>query len=108
MNENKPIYQQSSDVSSNKGIAYLCYLGILVIIPLLVKGNSPFVKFHAKQGIVLVIGWFLGSFLYVFLGLGLLIHLAVIVLSVMGLVNVSKGLMKDLPLIGGVARRFNF
>lgn len=95
------------DIQENKTIAYLSYLGILFLVPMLVKKESKFAQFHAKQGLILTIAWFLGSFLYVFMGLGALIHLVLIIFSIMGLINVSKGEMKDLPVVGDIAKKFN-
>ncbi|MEG1027853.1 MAG: hypothetical protein RSE07_04105, partial [Oscillospiraceae bacterium] len=43
------------DINQNKGIACISYLSILFIIPLLVKPESPFVKFHVNQGLNLFI-----------------------------------------------------
>lgn len=75
---------------------------------MLAKRDSTFAQFHAKQGLVLTIGWVIGSFLYVFFGLGFLVHIVIIILSIMGLINVSKGEMKDLPLgVGNIAKKFN-
>lgn len=96
-----------NDVEENKAITYLSYLGLLFLVPMLVKKDSPFAQFHAKQGLVLTIGWFIGSFLYPLFGLGVFVHIAILVLSIMGLVNVSKGEMKDLPVIGDIAKKFN-
>jgi len=72
------------------------------------KPESSFVKFHVKQGIILTIGWVIGLVLYPMLGLGFLIHVAIIVLSIMGIINVSEGEMKDLPVIGDLAKKLNF
>jgi uncharacterized membrane protein len=101
---NKP---DGKDVKDNRAIAYLSYLGILCLVPLLVKKDSKFALFHAKQGLVMTIGWFLGSFLYIFLGLGALVHLALLIFSIMGLVNVNNGEMKKLPIVGDLAEKFN-
>lgn len=95
------------DVQDNRAITYLSYLGLLCLIPLLVKKDSKFALFHAKQGLVMAIGWFLGSFLYIVFGLGFLVHLALLILSIMGLVNVNEGKMKKLPVIGDLAEKFN-
>ncbi len=38
----------------------LAYLGILAIIPLLTVKDSPFVQWHAKQGLVLGVGGAIG------------------------------------------------
>jgi uncharacterized membrane protein len=98
---------ESNDVKENKGITFLSYIGILFLVPLLAKKESKFAVFHAKQGLVITIGWFLGSFLYALFGLGILVHLALVILSIMGLINVSAGKMKALPVVGGIAEKIN-
>ena len=94
------------DVKENKLLAILCYLGILVIIPILMKSESKFVKFHVKQGLILAIGWFVALHFYP-IGLGFFIQLAVVIFSIMGIINVSEGTMKKLPVIGDLAEKFN-
>ena len=44
-----------SEVEMAKGTAWLSYLGILWLIPLLTMKDNAFAKFHVKQGIVLTI-----------------------------------------------------
>jgi uncharacterized membrane protein len=95
------------DVEENRAITYLSYLGILFLVPLLVKKESKFAVFHAKQGLVIAVGWFLGSFLYVFLGLGALVHLILVIFSIMGIINVNNGEMKKLPIIGDLADKMS-
>jgi len=91
-------------------IAILCYIGILVLIPLLVEKKDEFVKFHVKQGLVLlicevatmIIGWFpIIGWLISFIG-----FFFWITLSLIGIVNVLTGKIKPLPLIGKYAQRF--
>lgn len=96
-----------NDVENNRAITYLSYLGILFLVPLLAKRDSQFAQFHAKQGLVLTVGWFVGGFLYVVMGLGALVHLAILIFSIMGLMNVNKGEMKNLPLVGDWAKKIN-
>lgn len=98
----------AKDVEENKTLTYLAYLGLLFLVPLFAKKESKFAQFHAKQGLVLTVAWFIGSFLVPIFGLGMLVYIAVLVLSIMGLINVSKGEMKDLPLVGDLAKKFNF
>jgi len=101
-----------SSGGDNKVMAILCYFGILLLIPLLTDAkNDPFVKFHIKQGLILliayivigvvyvipVLGWILGSILYVFL----------FVLFIMGIVNASSGKQVALPVIGKWAENWN-
>jgi uncharacterized membrane protein len=90
----------------------LAYLGILVIIPLLVSMNDPFVKFHAKQGLVL----FCIEVVISAIGFGFppfwmiinLINLAVLVLVIIGIVNVAQHQQKELPIVGSLATYFTF
>lgn len=96
----------------NTGMAILCYFGILVLIPFLTDAkNDPFVKFHIKQGLVLLIfdiiisvvlaipfiGWVVG-------GIGWII---VVVLFIMGIVNAAGGQEKELPIIGKYGNKIN-
>ncbi len=104
----KKTVDKQKDAQENKGLAILSYIGILFILPLLLKPNSEFIKFHVKQGIILTIGWVIGMILYPLFGLGFLIHIVVIVFSIMGIINVSEGTMKELPIIGELAKKLNF
>ncbi len=104
----KKVSDKQKDIQENKGLAMLSYLALLFVVPLLVKPESKFVKFHVKQGIVLTIGWVVGGILYPFMGLGFLVHIAIIVFSIMGIMNVSEGKMKNLPIIGDLAKKLNF
>ena len=106
-----PPVQQGSQHRTLMGV--LSYLGILVIIPLLVARDDSFVKFHVKQGLVLLIieiaMWFVvGAFLWQFWMFLQLINLVTLVLSIMGIVNVVQGKEKELPLVGSLARHLPF
>jgi len=104
----KKIVLEKKDIKDNKFLAVLSYLGILFIIPLLLKPEDAFVKFHVKQGIILVIGWVIGMVLYPFMDLGFLIHIVIVVFSIMGIINVSEEKMKDLPFVGELAKKLKF
>ena len=90
----------------------LAYLGILIIIPFLTAKDDPFVKFHIKQGLLLVIVeiavWVIGMFTWQLWSLLQLLNLATIVLAIFGIVNVVQGQQKELPLIGSFAKNFTF
>ena len=102
---------------SNKGMACLSYLGILVLIPFIAEKGNRFVRYHACQGLVLflveiaywiamqivsasllAISWRLVSVTMI-LSLAGFVFLA---LSICGLVNVFQGRAKELPLIGKI------
>ncbi len=112
-NEIKP-----EDIDDNKAIALLSYLGLLFLVPLLAKPDSAFCKFHANQGILLLIAELISISVFAvlwtlscipFLGLiplllAVLIFFATAVLSlvysIIGIVNTLQGKAKELPLIG--------
>jgi len=102
-NVNQTISPDKKDIEQNKIIALLSYLWLLCLVPLLLKPKSAFCKFHAKQGLVMCIAW-----LFVWIPfIGWLIWLALILLSIWGIMNVLKGEAKDLPIVGNLAKKFN-
>lgn len=104
-----PVPQGSN---SNTGMAILSYIFFLVIIPLVMNKDDQFVKFHSKQGLVLLICWIIASFLWSIPVLGWfagpLLQLGCIVFMITGIINASNGQLKELPIIGKFARSFNF
>ena len=101
----------SSDVEENKLIAAIGYLGILCLIPLLGKKDSPFAKFHGKQGLVLFLsGIVLGLVAWIpFLGwlVGAVAGLGLFILFLIGIMNALGGKMEKLPVIGQYADKIN-
>jgi fumarate reductase subunit D len=89
----------------------LSYLGILVLIPLLVKKDDNFVHFHAKQGLVFLIVWVivwvvtmipvLGWVIGPFLSLGMLIVMLI------AIVQVLMGKKWEMPVLCKYADKIN-
>lgn len=89
----------------------LSYLGILVLIPLLIKKDDDFVHFHAKQGLIMlliwiaiwiitlipVIGWVFGSLLYI----------ALLLVSLIAIVKVLMGQKWEIPIVSTYADKLN-
>lgn len=99
-------------VQEERVIAALSYIWVLCLIPLLVKKDSEYAQFHAKQGLVL----FIGSFAVMVLGmipiLGWLIilplgWLAIVILSVLGIVNALQGKKWEMPYLGKYAAKIH-
>ena len=92
------------DVEQAKGTAWLSYLGILWLIPLLTMKDNAFAKFHVKQGIMLTILWVASTVLAVIPIIGWLADLVIwvfaIVMMVMGIVNSLNGKYWQMPIIG--------
>ena len=99
------------DIEQNKLMALLSYIGILVLIPLLAKKDSPYAQFHAKQGLVLLLGWIAATVINVIPILGQIIFVLCsiffFVLFIIGIINALSGKVKELPLIGQLAHKFN-
>ena len=95
---------------------YLCYLGILVLIPLLMvkkQDRDEFLQFHIKQGVGLCLTSVAVSILRSMIGgtigmiLGIL-SIAFLVLLIIGLINVSKKKLEKLPIVGEWFEKLNF
>ena len=111
-----------TDAEANKVMALLSYFGILVLVPILGAKHSPFARFHANQGLVLLLGMIgygiadgivtaiLRAILYKGLGLWSiysmcssiinLLYVGFTILAIIGIINVLNGRAKDLPIIG--------
>jgi len=97
----------SPKTSDNKLFSVLSYIGVLCLIPLLLKKDDSFVFFHAKQGLVLFIAEIINSFVVMIPILGWIaapiIWIGLIILSIMGIINALGGKTAKLPLIGQFA-----
>ncbi|NQV00108.1 MAG: hypothetical protein HQ538_05170 [Parcubacteria group bacterium] len=99
--------EDKKDAEENKIFAVLSYLSVLVLVPLLAKKESKFAMFHAKQGLVLLIGWIIG-WLLSFVVVGFIVNAVLIVFSIWGIVNAATGKYAKLPLIGDLSEKFKF
>lgn len=95
-----------ADIEKNKVISALAYLGILFFLPLVVCPDSKFGRFHANQGLVLLLFGIALSIVAVIPILGWIIaivgSIASLVFFIMGLVNALQGKAVPLPLIGKI------
>jgi len=111
--EHKHEEKHEAKQTHNALLAVIAY--IIFFIPLLTEArNDAFVKFHVKQGLVLLIAGIvvnvIGTMLpvvgwVIILPLG---GLAVFVLWILGIINALTGKEKELPLIGKLAKYFTF
>ncbi|MBI4032140.1 hypothetical protein HY374_00360 [Candidatus Berkelbacteria bacterium] len=97
----------SNDVEQNKIWAVIGYLGILFLIPLLAKKDSPYAQYHAKQGMVLFLVGFIASFVIWVPLIGWALGIGLFVLWLMGIINALGGKMSPVPLIGQFAEKLN-
>ena len=100
----------TSLAGDEKLLGVLSYLGILVLVPLLLRTESAFVKAHMKQGLMLLLVSVVNSFLaalVITLPLVLLIAFAVLICSIMGIVKVLQGQTWEVPVVGKYASDWN-
>ena len=108
----------SQDVNQNKVFGILAYLGFLVLVPIFAAKDSPYARFHANQGLVLLIfeaaAYFMVAmcrlilFFVPFAGifisalLGFCIFCISTVFIVLGIINACSNEAKKLPIIGEI------
>lgn len=109
----QPPQTQNVD-QDNKIIFMLAYLGILFFLPLVAAPNSQTGRYHANQGLVLLIASVVGQIVLSILTalmwqlwfitsmLSFVWALAIFALVIIGMVNAYKGEQKPLPVIGGI------
>lgn len=113
-------------IKDGKSIAWLAYLGILFLIPLLAHKDNPFSKYHARQGMVLffveiilgilwgilaaiaaaiAVATYGGGAVCVFLVwiVMVLLWLGVMVLAIIGIIQSVSGKFWKMPIFGGIA-----
>ncbi|MBU4332548.1 DUF4870 domain-containing protein [Patescibacteria group bacterium] len=110
MPEEKPI--QTPEIDIDRAMGVISYIGILCIIPLLVKKQSKFAQHHARQGLVLFIGEIALIIIAVVPLLGWLLSflgwIVAVLFSVMGIINALAGKMWEMPVLGKYAKKFKF
>ncbi len=107
------------DINQNKMMGVLAYLGILVLIPLFAAKESKFARYHTNQGLILLILYGILLVFNILLGavwrirffyasvahpavtwITFLLSIPLLVLSIIGIVNVVNGKVKELPVVG--------
>lgn len=103
--------EQDKEIQDGKIFAVIGYLGILCLVPLLLKKENKFALFHGKQGLVLFIGEIGAAIINIMPILGQLIWiLAVMIFGILSLVGIVQSLMGNywkMPVIGGIAEKIS-
>ncbi len=96
------------DIEENKILAALSYLGILFLIPLLAKKESPFAQAHAKQGLIVciieVVGWVIFWIPFV----GWILAVVVYAVALVALIQALMGKYWRIPGIANLAEKMKF
>ncbi|MBU0707971.1 hypothetical protein KKG41_06395 [Patescibacteria group bacterium] len=83
----------------------LSYLWVLSVVMYVIKKDNEYVKFHARQGLVLfiasVIIWFIPFFNW-------LLNIVVLIIVIIGFVKAIAGERWEIPVVGPIAKKINF
>lgn len=122
--EDKTADYSKEVIDNGKLMALLSYIGILALIPYFAEKENKYVRFHAIQGlnlliinlvvsaasfvvaivatilfIIPIIGWILGFLLYLVIGL---VPVGLFVISILGIVYSLQGNAKELPIVNQI------
>ena len=98
----------ADDIERNKLICILCYISILWLVPLFLRRDSRYAKFHVNQGIILsilgvvfaVASWLLGNIPVISI-VFYVTDAITLAYAILGIYNTITGKAKELPFIGG-------
>ena len=100
-----------NEIESCKVICALAYIPILFFLPLVAcPKDSKFAKFHANQGLIMlllsifcnIVGSLIGLIPFIGWLVWLVLELLVLGAFLFGLINTRQGKAKELPFIGGI------
>ena len=122
--QDKSADYSKEEIDNGKLMALLSYIGILALIPYFAEKENKYVRFHAIQGlnllivnlvvsaasfvvaivatilfIIPIIGWILGFVLYLVIGL---VPVGLLVISILGVVYSLQGNAKELPIVNQI------
>lgn len=99
--------QEDLGIDPSRLMAVLSYVGLLVVVPLIMSRRDSFVMIHAKQGLVILLGYVVAIILAFWIpAVGSVLFLGLLVLAVAGAVQALLGHPWRIPVIGYLASRF--
>lgn len=101
MDEQNQSNKPAANGTDSNLMAALSYVWVLSIVMLIVKKDDEFVKFHAKQGLIL----FIASFIGVIPVIGWIIWLVVVVFDIVGFIKALSGERYKVPVAGDLAEK---
>ncbi|WBY64416.1 MAG: DUF4870 domain-containing protein [Thermocaproicibacter melissae] len=95
------------DVQNNRAVSVLAYIPFLFFLPLVVHPDSRYGRFHANQGLVLLLVWVIVHFILKWIPLiGWILNnffsLFMFLLVILGMVRAYSGRAVPLPFIGQI------
>ncbi|HLD25924.1 MAG TPA: hypothetical protein VJC05_02700 [Candidatus Andersenbacteria bacterium] len=98
---------QVVDIDESRLLAALAYVGVLVAVPFLVRRDDPYVVWHVKQGLVILVGLILSLVAATWHApTGSVLFLVLMMLDIIALIQALLGRRWRIPLIGNLAEKF--
>lgn len=105
----KEIQVEDKEIQEGKIFAILGYIGVLCLVPLLLKKDNKFALFHGKQGLILFIFEIAAGIVSIIPVLGWMVGiLSLIVFPVLSLIGIVRSLMGEywkMPVLGELAEK---
>ena len=95
------------DIDERRIMASLAYLGVLVLVPLIMRKNDPQINWHVKQGLVILAGLILALVASAWSPrVGNALFFLLLIVDIVALVQALVGRRWRIPVIGSLADRF--
>ncbi len=95
------LLSRAEDVRLNKDLAALSYVSVLSVVVYILRRDSPFIRFHSRQAMVLfavsIVVWFIPW-------VGRLLELIVLAGMALGFLAAAQGEWKEVPFAGPLSR----
>lgn len=102
-NTTNVVNETDNTVAGQPAVKWACVLAYLVFfIPLIVEGDKEVHRFHANQGLLILLLNVISGVLVWTVFIPIIIGIFCLVLMIMGMINASNDQMKELPLIGKI------
>ncbi len=85
-----------------KNLAALGYIPVICLIVLLLKKEHPFICFHAKQGLIMCLCFFLFWYMPI---IGTVMNFFLVAMMFVGLIKAKEGEYWKAPVLGNLAEK---
>lgn len=106
-----PAAKPAAKASDENLIAALSYISLIAVVILLIKKESDYIQFHAKQGLVLfiaeVIWGVIATLLWFLPFISWLVWLVFFIVSVIGFIKAYNGERYRLPVVADIADKIS-
>lgn len=105
-NQSQKDLRNLTNLEEDKVYAALCYVSVLVFVPLLTRKQDPFINFHIRQGLLVLVATILSLIVAAWQQwLGNMLFLLIVVVDLLALVQTLQGKSWKIPGLGSLAEK---